>query len=250
MATSLRSYVSTEHLHATTAHADLTLSAPSGIQDNDLLIAFVGGAFNLPSITPPSGWTLGDAQTDTTGGDWLAWYYKIASSESGSYTWSFASRYAVVGAIMCYDGSLLSGTPSSIHQALTQSYWGDSDHILPTFSDTKTLGVSIYGIFHITDNDASHDDVDVWPSGFIEVDYSHTYKGSIGAGASGRHSHLTIGEKYLGGSWPTETFSDVTDTSLWIYFRLTPNVEATLPGNDHWGWAEPGATGGSVGMAA
>ncbi len=66
-----------------------TLTAPAGIVDGDLLL-IIFHIDGKPTITPPIGFSteiISSGQNDT-----LAVYYKIASSESGDYTLTFASQ--------------------------------------------------------------------------------------------------------------------------------------------------------------
>jgi hypothetical protein len=60
---------------------------PAGIQDGDMLIAFTSEETNMV-VTPPAGFVAIDAAINSGG---IQAWYKIASSESGSYLWQFAS---------------------------------------------------------------------------------------------------------------------------------------------------------------
>lgn len=68
--------------------SSLTASVPTNTADNDILVALLVVASNPGTITVPSGWTLGASDA---GNDYSYIYWKIASSESGSYTWSWSS---------------------------------------------------------------------------------------------------------------------------------------------------------------
>ena len=91
----------------------LDVSPPSGIVDNDCLVAiFVlkyGGESRPTTITPPSGFTLieGPFQVSngaTDGADCLV-YLKTASSESGNYTFSTNTDVGGIGAVViAYKG--------------------------------------------------------------------------------------------------------------------------------------------------
>lgn len=78
---------------STTTTTSVTINKPTGTTSGDLLIAVVanGGASSAPS-TVPSGWTLLDSATVTTGVTspfWGGLYYLVAGgSEPSSYTWS------------------------------------------------------------------------------------------------------------------------------------------------------------------
>lgn len=81
------------------SRTDTTVTAPSGIQDGDLLYAFIFTTSNggtAPTPTPPSGFTqLPSSPTSVTdegsfnGKFWA--YVKTASSESGDYTFSHST---------------------------------------------------------------------------------------------------------------------------------------------------------------
>ncbi|MCK4902699.1 MAG: cadherin-like domain-containing protein, partial [Thermoplasmatales archaeon] len=71
--------------------SSLTINKPAGLQDNDVLFAFIVKRDD-PSITGPSGWTE-DTQQNTITGDDLSsgiWYKIVtdAASEPTSYTWT------------------------------------------------------------------------------------------------------------------------------------------------------------------
>jgi hypothetical protein len=92
----------------------VTIAKPSGVQQNDVMIAAVhAGWCNLAGpITPPSGWTLIN-QTSNTGsgcgssntGVQLATFYKVASaSEPATYTFTGNTIQEYVGGIVAYSG--------------------------------------------------------------------------------------------------------------------------------------------------
>lgn len=96
----------------------LGINVPAGVVDNDLLLAwfvFPGGALN--TITPPAGWSLlcrGNASTSIAG----ALYYRIASSEPASYTWSGSQDGGIAGIMLAYSGPNTTG-PFSVNSAQT-----------------------------------------------------------------------------------------------------------------------------------
>ena len=74
-----------------------TLVAPSGITDDDLLIAFLvsGGAGAAPAVTPPAGWAemTGSPTLVNDGSFFVAYhiYYKVAAGEAGDYAFTHAA---------------------------------------------------------------------------------------------------------------------------------------------------------------
>lgn len=89
------------------------ITAPSGIANNDVLVAIllVGGV-SVPTVAPPSGfsevtttgWPISVDEADPTWQLRLKLYWKVASSESGDYTFSHSSArseaimYRITGA--------------------------------------------------------------------------------------------------------------------------------------------------------
>ena len=84
----------------------LTINKPSGTVDGDLMVAvfhaYDGGAGNV--FTPPAGWSL-IRRINNGGVLSSATYWKIASAEGASYTWTDSvSEYSHIGAIVSYSG--------------------------------------------------------------------------------------------------------------------------------------------------
>jgi hypothetical protein len=92
----------------------ITLSAPAGISDNDIMLAWIlancssGGS---PTITAPAGWALVGTVTATN--TRLSLYWKRCSSESGDYTWSHdkATTAKIMGVITAYRNCIAAGNP-------------------------------------------------------------------------------------------------------------------------------------------
>lgn len=75
---------------ATAAQTSLTLNRPTGTTDGDLLVAVINLA-SLSTITAPSGWVLVHDTQHSSGAGHVSTYYKVASSEPASWSWTFAS---------------------------------------------------------------------------------------------------------------------------------------------------------------
>jgi hypothetical protein len=71
--------------HDTGATGAWSITAPAGIADDDLLLAFVGAIGTSVTFSGLSGWTLLAAETSNANMN-LSCYYKVASSESGPYS--------------------------------------------------------------------------------------------------------------------------------------------------------------------
>lgn len=80
-----------------------SIAVPSGTANGHFMIAFVG-AFNPSTITTPSGWTqVGSTVTWQSGQYSSGLFYRVASSEPSSYT--FTSGYYNYGFIATYAGA-------------------------------------------------------------------------------------------------------------------------------------------------
>lgn len=70
---------------------NLVVNVPTGVQDGDVIVAFVYKAVNAThSLTAPGGWTQIGTNQDSTNIQASAWW-RIASSEPASYTWTISS---------------------------------------------------------------------------------------------------------------------------------------------------------------
>lgn len=87
---------------ASSTTTSLTVTAPSGIADDDLLVAFIVTAASTSAITS-SGWTLSSSTTHSGGSHDVL--YKVASSESGNYTFSWSGNSRATGHIFRIDGA-------------------------------------------------------------------------------------------------------------------------------------------------
>jgi len=89
-----------------TKATSVSVNIPSGVTDNDILIAQVTTYVTTANITPPAGWNvIGTKITNDTG---LAssLFWKKASSEVGPYVWNFdTSTYQVVTVLDYYNTS-------------------------------------------------------------------------------------------------------------------------------------------------
>ena len=85
------SYVSDTHQFQESS-SSMTVTVPSGVQDGDVLLAF----FVCRDLEPDtiSGWTQ-IWKADRSSFDYYAAYYRVASSEPSTYSWSWASSTSV-----------------------------------------------------------------------------------------------------------------------------------------------------------
>lgn len=92
----------------------ITVAAPPNIQDGDILVAAIYQwvADEGPDVTHPAGFTEIAANQNDIEFHCISW--KRASSESGSYTFTFACDAVAVAAIIVLRGCLASGSPVDV----------------------------------------------------------------------------------------------------------------------------------------
>lgn len=115
-----------------------SVAAPASIANGDLLVAAIKIAGpNAITVTPPAGWTEVGTGVTNTGGTGTAGelhvFYKIASGESGSYSfsWTGGTATGISGRIERFTG--VAGTSPLDGSPVTLS---------PTFSSSFTLGAT------------------------------------------------------------------------------------------------------------
>lgn len=91
---------------ATNGAQSLVINKPAGVVDGDVMIAVIS---STGTYTPPGGWTSLGALTPASRAE--VWY-RVASGEGASYTWSLADTDGVsaVGIIAAYFGQDLTVT--------------------------------------------------------------------------------------------------------------------------------------------
>ena len=69
-----------------------TCNVPTGTADGDVMVAFTtNNSLATDPLTPPSGWTAIDGVTSTNVR--MEAFYRVASSEPASYTWTWAGAH-------------------------------------------------------------------------------------------------------------------------------------------------------------
>ncbi len=81
----------------------ITIPAPSGVQDGELLLAAIDVGSGSASISTPSGWTLVTSAPNGSGFEQYV-FSKLANGEPSSYTWTFPSSFGASGVIVAYRG--------------------------------------------------------------------------------------------------------------------------------------------------
>jgi hypothetical protein len=115
---------------ATDTAASVTVNKPTGVVDNDVMLAFV--SWWTGTLTPPAGWTqVGTTESWAASGDTakMAVYRKVASGEGASYTWTNSS------------------SPNEIYVTIRAFYNVDTTTPIDVFSQTSTTsqGTSVVG---------------------------------------------------------------------------------------------------------
>ena len=128
---------------ATTTGATLTITKPSGVATNDVLIASIGLTPSSVAITPPAGWTL-VRRTDNAGptSNSMAVYSRVAgASEPASYAWGVSGASFTVGGVQAFTG-VDTATPIDVENG--QSTASATTHATPgvTTSLANTLVVT------------------------------------------------------------------------------------------------------------
>ncbi|TBE67432.1 hypothetical protein [Rhizobium ruizarguesonis] len=88
--------------------AALTVTAPPGIADGDVLLALIIWADSGNTLTPPSGWAQVGSGVTASDGSFLlnsAVFTKVAAGESGDYTWTLRTTGSTQGLILRYSGA-------------------------------------------------------------------------------------------------------------------------------------------------
>jgi hypothetical protein len=151
---------------ASTAGAtSLTISPPSGLANNDVMIAIINANVETTTITPPSGWTLirslNNNNPPITANASI--YYKRAASESGSYRFDISSSQRIVGAISAFSGVITSGNPVDVSSG--QSNNSSATATAPSITTTRNNEMLVYA--SVDDNSPAS----TWtaPSGMTEA---------------------------------------------------------------------------------
>lgn len=119
---------------STTASA----SAPTGTQDDDIMIALLFHHFDAATASVPSGWST-IAPLYKSNDTFIGLYRKVASSESGSYEWTFSTASRTSLTIATYRGGF--DTTDPIDTYSNDSY-GTSDEYNPAGTVTVSANKS------------------------------------------------------------------------------------------------------------
>jgi hypothetical protein len=137
------------------SETSVTLALPDGVEDDDLLLCQISIADRADNPTVPSGWTAFDyCDFGSSARVWL--YYKVASSETGPYTWTWsaASNSRIRGTLVAYRGGFNPSNPIDTYSNYSN---GDNDEYVTAGSitvsaeDSNLLFVGVrYGTSAVT----------------------------------------------------------------------------------------------------
>ena len=92
-----------------TKTTSISVNIPSGVTDNDILVAQVTTYTTTASVTPPAGWNTIGVKITNGAGLASSLFWKKALSEVGPYVWNFdTSTYQVVTVLDYYNAADLS----------------------------------------------------------------------------------------------------------------------------------------------
>lgn len=165
----------------------LVLNKPSGVVNNDALLAMIyietAAGDPPPGFSVPSGWFL-IASGIANSSFWFGVYSKVASSEGASWTWSWTTAAYCSGHVAAFSGAW---SVSPFHAASLGTATTGSTVTYPSVT-TSVANCIIVGL------------VSAWsvgetaPSGFSTADDPGTYTGAIyyaafvGPGAYGTYT--------------------------------------------------------------
>lgn len=121
------------HAALAASAAEITCNVPAGVQNGELLVAFVGALASAasPDIDTPAGWNL--IRHDTIGNQHARSFWRIASSEPASYTFTFTATANQATAEIHRILGANAGTPVNVHAGATASA---ADPVSPTVTTT------------------------------------------------------------------------------------------------------------------
>jgi hypothetical protein len=111
----------------------LVVTAPAGLADGDVMLAVIGGRGSSLTCTPPAGWTSVITQIRSTVGK-LFIFSKVASGESGSYTFTLNVSSQHSGGILAFTG-VNTTTPVNV-SAGAQDGTSVTAHVAPDITTT------------------------------------------------------------------------------------------------------------------
>lgn len=177
-----------------------TITAPSGIQNDDILICHMYNRTSASAVSAPDGsWAQWSSRTHALFNTWYTQtFWKRASGESGDYTFTHASAW-VAAFMACWTGAETSEDPiDSVITYAQGSNGGGYTPVAPSISNTYTNSMNIIGHSDwntgLTVTEAS--------SGYLVVgsvdNMGMLYAAQASAGASGTKTYACAGSVQSG----------------------------------------------------
>lgn len=179
---------------ATAFAQTIEVSLPAGQQDDDLLVLVVLVGDDVAVTINEAGWTKDTEVQDVAGGDkTIVFGYKVASSESGTYTVDIAggSSKEIRAMMFAYDG-VDTSTPINAVTTTNSGTTNSTTHN-PAAITTATDGAWVLSILGVVQN-ANADGTE--PSGY-------TLRGE-GGSASGVQPYWGMGDKTVAAAGPED----------------------------------------------
>lgn len=203
-------------------NTQITIPAPTGIVDGDLLFLSVTVDGNNNAITLPAGFTQIFEQN--TGGLSSRLAFKVASSESGDYTVTWVNTERSIGAVLRISG-VDTGDPYELGT-------GDSDNntLATVLSMTPTNDdVLMLACYFIDGNNLNNDDQSDGGVGWTTLYIRQTDVG-------GTPSNVTngISEKNIGASTASlDATQNLVSNDAWRTVQVAINSPAVVAGFSH-----------------
>ena len=120
--------------------SSLVIGKPAGTVDGDLLIAIVSGEDDGATITPPAGWTQIFSLVSSGGFQAVAWY-RVASGEPASFTFTSTLSHEMDGGVMRYSNTHPT-TPIDVSAAVEDFGNPTAPTVTTTVGNTQVLRVA------------------------------------------------------------------------------------------------------------
>src|SRR5258705_435273 len=118
----------------TVATGNAMINKPAGTVNGDVMVAAVAVRPNTVSITPPTGWTLIQrVDNPNASSSSIALYYRVASSEGATYTWTLGGNTGAAVATSTFSGV---DTSSPINAGAGQNTPSGVSHAAPSITPT------------------------------------------------------------------------------------------------------------------
>jgi len=206
-------------------NTQLTINKPSGIENGDVLFAFIVKNDD-PIITGPAGWTQ-NTQQDTTAGDDLAsgiWYKVVtdAASEPASYTWT-GDNEEWSGGIIALRGV---NTTYVIDTATVQNAGQDSANPVCPSITTTTNCAMVFTCVGMTGTVSSS----TAPAGSTKQ-----FSIYVGTGANGANSLCSNYVQIIPGPTGTKQWTTNGDgTNEWHTYQIAFRTDQSKVGWQQW----------------